>query len=179
MTTFKQTCLKRHEVTSKLNALHQCRATLAEHHIKTSGVDSLIESKTREIESLTLDISDRKARLDKYRKVYFDRRTIELPREISSLRSAISRGQEVIDRKRLALTESGIEAEEAVRLFPDYDGAHVLEQVAPLENELDSWESFSGTGLVSDLPDNVDALFERIGMYPTEATPRGARNVYL
>jgi len=163
MTTFKQTCIHRHEVAGKLAKLQECKSTMAEYHLKTSGVDALIESKERELESLILDIADRKSLLDKYKKVYFDRRTMELPREISSLRSEIARGQGIVERKRQALIESGIEAEEANRLFPDFDGTHVLEQLKPLETELGLWLKFIESGSETDLPANVDELFDRIG----------------
>ena len=162
-TTYQQVCIHRHAVANALAALQQCKATMMIYHVKTTPIDNLIEGKERELESLILDISDRKTRIDKYKKVYFDRRTMELPREISSLRGEIAMGQGIVERKRLALIESGIEAEEANRLFPDFDGTHVLEQLKPLENELALWESFIQTGLQDDLPANIDELFERIG----------------
>jgi len=160
MTTFKTVCLKRHELTSKLEALHQCRATLAEYSIKTTGVDSLIEAKTREIEGVTLDISDRKSLLEKFIKIRVDRQLYELPSSISALRTNIVDGQRIVDRKRATLVETGVEADEAVRLFPDYDATETMQKLEPLEAELLGWVAFGETGLASDLPINADKLFQ-------------------
>jgi hypothetical protein len=176
MTTFKQTCLKRHELTAKLDALHKCRDTLAEYHLKTAGIDNLIESKTREIESLTMDIDDRKSLLDKYRKTYFDRITIELPREIGTLRHRVADGQRIVGRKREAIIETGISAEKAGQLIPDYDSSSALQLLEPLEEELASWVAFGETGLASDLPANADELFERIGNYPVNIKAESAND---
>jgi hypothetical protein len=164
MTTFKAACLKRHELTSELDALRQCRSTLSEYSIKTTGVDSLIEAKNSEIESLMLDISDRKELLDKYKRVYFDRTTIELPREIGTLRHRVFDGQRVVERKRSTLVEAGIEADEAAKLFPDYDATSALQLLEPLEAEKAAWDTFYQTGLASDLPANADKHISRIGV---------------
>ena len=160
MTTFKTACLKRHELTSKLDALHQCRSTLAEYSIKTTGVDGIIESKTREIESLTLDIDDRKALLDKFTKIRIDRQFHELPSSIATLRTRIGDGQRIVDRKRATLVETGIEADEAAKLFPDYDATEAVQKLEPLEAELAAWVAFGETGLASDLPPNADELYQ-------------------
>jgi hypothetical protein len=161
--TLKQACIKRHELTAKLDSLRQCRDTLAEYHIKTSGVDGLIDAKTNEIEGLALDIEDRKALLDKYKRVYFDRITIELPREIGTLRHRIADGQQVIERKRSTLIETGIDAKKALELLPDYDATSALQLLEPLEAEKAAWETFQRTGLASDLPVNAGEHLERIG----------------
>jgi hypothetical protein len=164
MTTFKAVCLKRHELASKLDSLRQCGATLAEYNVATKGVDGIIEAKTNEIEGLALDIEDRKALLDKYKRVYFDRITIELPREIGTLRHRISDGQQIIERKRSTLVETGIEADEAAKLFPDYDATSALQLLEPLEAEKAAWDTFHQTGLASDLPANAGEHLARIGV---------------
>ncbi|WP_028487841.1 hypothetical protein [Thiothrix lacustris] len=160
MTTFKTACLKRHELTAKLEALHQCRATLAEYNVTTKGVDSLIEAKTQEIESLTLDIDDRKALIDKFLKIRTHRQFQGLPSLINGLRSEIANGQASVERKRQALVDSGIQAEEAKRIIADYDAIEAVQKLEPLTSELASWIAFSETGLASDLPPNADELFE-------------------
>jgi len=160
MTTFKQTCIHRHEVAGKLAKLQECKSTMAEYHLKTSGVDALIESKERELESLILDIADRKSLLEKFIKIRVDRQLYELPSSISALRTNIVDGQRIVDRKRATLVETGVEADEAVRLFPDYDATETMQKLEPLEAELLGWVAFGETGLASDLPINADKLFQ-------------------
>ncbi len=172
MTTFKTVCLKRHGLTSKLEALHQCRATLAEYSIKTTGVDSLIEAKTREIEGVTLDISDRKSLLEKFIKIRVDRQLYELPSSIRGLRSEIANGQAAVERKRATLVETGVEADEAVRLFPDYDATETMQKLEPMERELSAWKRFSETGSADDLPPNADELYQSYADFSGFQRPR-------
>jgi hypothetical protein len=160
MTTFKTACLKRHELTAKLEALHQCRNTLAEYNVATKGVDGIIEARSQELEALTLDIDDRKALIDKFTKIRIDRQFHELPSSIATLRTRIGDGQRIVDRKRATLVETGIEAEEAAKLFPDYDATETMQKLEPLTSELAAWVVFGETGLSSDLPPNADELFE-------------------
>ena len=160
MTTYKAACLKRHELTAKLEALHQCRATLQEYNVATKGVDGLVEAKTREIEGLTLDIVDRKELLDKFIGIRTHRQLHELPSSIATLRTRIGDGQRIVDRKRATLVETGIQADEAAKLFPDYDATETMQKLEPLEAELAAWVAFGETGLASDLPPNADELFE-------------------
>ena len=160
MNTYKMACIKRHELTAKLEALHQCRSTLQEYNVATKGVDGLIESKTREIESLTLDIDDRKELLDKFLKIRTHQQFHELPSSIRGLRSEIASGQASVERKRQALVDSGIQADEAKRIIADYDAIEAVQKLEPLTSELASWIAFSDTGVASDLPPNADELFE-------------------
>lgn len=160
MTTYKTACLKRHELTAKLEALHQCRSTLAEYNVATKGVDGLVEAKTREIEGLTLDIDDRKELLDKFLKIRTHRQFHELPSSIRGFRSEIASGQASVERKRQALVDSGIQAEEAKRIIADYDAIEAVQKLEPLEAELASWVAFGETGLASDLPPNAEQLFQ-------------------
>lgn len=158
--SFKGACLKRHELTSKLDSLHQCRSTLAEYNVATKGVDGIIEARAQELEALTLDIADRKELLDKFTKIRIDRQFHELPREIATLRTRIGDGQRIVDRKRATLVETGIEATEAAKLFPDYDATETMQKLEPLTSELAGWVAFGETGLASDLPANADELYQ-------------------
>ncbi|UOG90521.1 MAG: hypothetical protein L3K52_09900 [Candidatus Thiothrix sulfatifontis] len=158
--SFKGVCLKRHELTSKLDSLHQCRNTLAEYNVATKGVDGIIEARSQELEALTLDIDDRKALIDKFIGIRTHRQFHELPSSIRGLRSEITNGQAAVERKRQALVDSGIQAEEAGRIIADYDASESLQKLEPLESELAEWVSFSETGLASDLPPNAQQLFE-------------------
>ncbi len=158
--SFKGACLKRHELTSKLDSLHQCRNTLAEYNVATKGVDGIIEARAQELEALTLDIDDRKELLDKFTKIRIDRQFHELPREIAALRTRIGDGQRIVDRKRATLVETGIEDEEAKRIIADYDPSESLQKLDPLDAELAAWVAFGETGLASDLPPNADELFQ-------------------
>ena len=160
MTTYKTACQKRHTITAKLEALHQCRATLSEYNVATKGVDGIIEARSQELEALTLDIDDRKSLIDKFLKIRTHRQFQELPSSIRGLRSEITNDQASVERKRQALIDSGIQAEEAKRIIADYDPSESLEKLEPLTSELASWIAFSETGLASDLPPNADELFQ-------------------
>lgn len=160
MTTYKTACLKRHELTAKLEALHQCRSTLAEYNVATKGIDGIIEARSQELEALTLDVSDRKSLLDKFLKIRTHRQFHELPSSIRGLRSEIANGQASVERKRQALVDSGIQAEEAKRIIADYDPTETMQKLEPLEAELAAWVAFGETGLGDSLPPNAEQLFQ-------------------
>lgn len=171
MTTFKQICLDRHEAKAKLDALRQCRTTLADCNLSTTDVDTLIAAKTHEIDALKLNIDERKACLDKYQRTFARRYCLDLPSEIRRLKSNISCGQSSVTRKRAALIEADIDEATAISMFPDFDATEILQSIAPLEAEKAAWAKFAETGLESDLPVNISELYDLVQWCLTGVNP--------
>ena len=165
--TLKLLHQEKHHLDLTLEAVRTAQSKLSELGIVTSsddlnGVECDCQAK---IESLSAEIEARKLLTEKYSLVLFNRTLHELPREISSLRGDIANGQADVDRKRLSLTENGIDDAEAMRIFPNYDATPAIDLLEPLEQELSAWKRFSETGSADDLPANVSELYERIGDY--------------
>lgn len=175
MTTFKQTCLHRHEVAAKLAKLQECKSTMAEYHLKTSGVDALIESKERELESLILDISDRKERLKRFQKVTFEMMVKFTPKQ-SGVNSVIEHGQRDVEARRKKFTDAGMSSEDAAKFVPDFDAAAQLAKVEECRAIGDAWRKFSESGLESDLPNNAHELLEEIGDYSNQPKFEGTND---
>jgi hypothetical protein len=165
MTTFKAVCLKRHELTSKLDSLHQCRATLAEYNVATKGVDGIIESKTREIEGLTLDIEDRKERLKLYQRVSFEmvQKHAAKPERVELFHD---RGERDVATRRAKFQAAGMSTADSIAFVPDYDPTAVAAEFASRRAIGDGWRKFAESGLAADLPANAPELLEELGNYP-------------
>ena len=111
------------------------------------------------------EIEQRKQLATPYARSMVQRTAVEIPDAIKQLSYRVREGEKVVARKRKGLLDAGIENEEAVRLFPNFDATELTSEIAALEAEAAQWKQFQDFGRVEYLPANAEECRARIGGY--------------